>query len=90
MELLREVKDKQSYRAPSNERPDEPRTPSGDDNSPSIVLDHDHGEPRSPKSVALEHFPITLTLTMSLPGLTGQSSTPGRCLLDRPFSRFAV
>jgi hypothetical protein len=21
---------------------------------------------------------------MSLPGLTGQSSTPGRCLLDRP------
>jgi hypothetical protein len=25
-----------------------------------------------------------LTVSMSLPGLTGQSSTPGRCLLDRP------
>jgi hypothetical protein len=32
----------------------------------------------------LERFPITLTLSMSLPGLTGQSSTLGRCLLDRP------
>ena len=34
--------------------------------------------------VGLERFPITLTLLVSLPGLTGQSSTHGRCLLDRP------
>jgi hypothetical protein len=32
----------------------------------------------------LERFPIELTLLVSLPGLTGQSSTHGRCLLDRP------
>jgi len=29
-------------------------------------------------------FPIMLTPLVSLPGLTGQSSTRGRCLLDRP------
>jgi hypothetical protein len=29
-------------------------------------------------------FPIISTLSVLLPGLTGQSSTPGRCLLDRP------
>jgi branched-chain amino acid transport system ATP-binding protein len=29
-------------------------------------------------------FPIRLTLPVSLPGLTGQSSIHGRCLLDRP------
>jgi hypothetical protein len=29
-------------------------------------------------------FLITLTLSVSLPGLTGQSSTRGRWLLDRP------
>jgi hypothetical protein len=27
---------------------------------------------------------MTPTLLVSLPGLTGQSSTPGLCLLDRP------
>jgi len=32
----------------------------------------------------LEQFPIRLTLFVSLPGLAGQSSTHGRCLLDRP------
>jgi hypothetical protein len=32
----------------------------------------------------LEHFPITPTPIVSLPGLTGQSSTHGRRLLDRP------
>src|SRR5258707_15111257 len=30
-----------------------------------------------------ESFPVTLTLPVSLPGLTGQSSTHGRWLLDR-------
>jgi len=30
------------------------------------------------------HFPVTLTLLASLPGFTGQSSTYGRCFLDRP------
>src|ERR1700720_4735960 len=30
-----------------------------------------------------ECFPVTLTLPVSLPGLTGQSSTHGRWLLDR-------
>ena len=34
--------------------------------------------------VGLERFPMTLTLLVSWPGLTGQSSTRGRCLLDRP------
>src|SRR6266849_5388991 len=33
---------------------------------------------------SLEHFSIRLTLPVSLPGLTGQSSNPGRWLLDRP------
>jgi hypothetical protein len=33
---------------------------------------------------SLEHFTIRLTLPVSLPGLTGQSSSHGRCLLDRP------
>jgi len=33
---------------------------------------------------AAKAFPDALTQSMSLPGLTGQSSTPGRCLLDRP------
>jgi hypothetical protein len=32
----------------------------------------------------LTHFPIASTLLLSLPGLTGQSSTQGRRLLDRP------
>jgi hypothetical protein len=32
----------------------------------------------------LGHLPITSTLSLSLPGLTGQSSTHGRRLLDRP------
>src|SRR5258706_3438340 len=32
----------------------------------------------------LEHFSIRLTVPVSLPGLTGQSSIPGRWLLDRP------
>jgi hypothetical protein len=32
----------------------------------------------------LEHFPITLTPLVSLPGLTGQSITHGWYLLDRP------
>jgi hypothetical protein len=32
----------------------------------------------------LEHFTIKLTLVLSLPGLTGQSSIHGRWLLDRP------
>ena len=31
----------------------------------------------------LKQVPMTLTLSVSLPGLTGQSSTHGRCLLDR-------
>jgi hypothetical protein len=31
-----------------------------------------------------EHFPFRLILPMSLPGLTGQSSIHGWCLLDRP------
>jgi hypothetical protein len=33
---------------------------------------------------AAKAFPDALTQSMSLPGLTGQSSTPGQCLLDRP------
>jgi hypothetical protein len=33
---------------------------------------------------AAEALSDALTVSMSLPGLTGQSSTPGRCLLDRP------
>ena len=32
----------------------------------------------------LEHFLFRLILPVSLPGLTGQSSIHGRCLLDRP------
>jgi len=36
----------------------------------------------SPSS--LEHFSIRLTLPVSSPGLTGQSSIPGRWVLDRP------
>src|SRR5258706_15242011 len=32
----------------------------------------------------LEHSSIRLPLPVSLPGLTGQSSIPGRWLLDRP------
>jgi len=32
----------------------------------------------------IEHFTIKLTLLVSLPGLTGQSSIHGRWLLDRP------
>ena len=40
--------------------------------------------PSPTSGVALEHLPTTLTLFVSLPGLTGQSSTHGRCLLDRP------
>ncbi len=35
-------------------------------------------------TLRLEHFPFRLILPVSLPGLTGQSSTHGRCLLDRP------
>jgi hypothetical protein len=31
-----------------------------------------------------ERFPTTQTGRLSLPGLTGRSSTPGRWLLDRP------
>jgi hypothetical protein len=31
-----------------------------------------------------KHIPIALNSLVSLPGLTGQSSTPGQCLLDRP------
>jgi hypothetical protein len=35
--------------------------------------------------LAQQRSAITLALlVLSLPGLTGQSSTPGRCLLDRP------
>jgi hypothetical protein len=30
------------------------------------------------------HLAALLILSPSLPGLTGQSSTPGLCLLDRP------
>jgi hypothetical protein len=33
---------------------------------------------------ALEHFPIGSILSVSLPGLTGQSSTLGLRVLDRP------
>src|SRR6516165_2969105 len=36
-------------------------------------------------SCGFERFLIRLTLSVSLPGLTGQSSTHGRCLLDHPF-----
>jgi hypothetical protein len=35
-------------------------------------------------SIEPERFPVTPTHSMSLPGLTGQSSTRGRWLLDRP------
>src|SRR5258707_15656097 len=35
-------------------------------------------------TLRLEHFPFRLILPVSLPGLTGQSSTHGRCLLDPP------
>ncbi len=39
---------------------------------------------RKAGSLSLERLSIRLTLPVSLPGLTGQSSNPGRWLLDRP------
>jgi len=42
------------------------------------------GHGGGPRGGDLEQFPITLTLLVSSPGLTGRSSTRGQCLLDRP------
>jgi hypothetical protein len=36
------------------------------------------------EDATLPHFPIAPNLSVSLRGWTGQSSTPGMCLLDRP------
>ena len=41
-------------------------------------------ESRVDDGAELRHFSIRLTLPVSLPGLTGQSSIPGLWLLDRP------
>src|SRR5450755_331801 len=51
---------------------------------PLPVVRPQHSIPKCGTSVSTDHFRITRILRVSLPGLTGQSSTHGRCLLDRP------